>query len=241
MPFNVVDKNGKHLGYIKESHSRYTNVFKVALSEETVIESEERLNCIRDYLAGVYGCTNLLGKVQEEKWREVQHTLLKEKFPEFKDKSQRDFLKYLLLKNPPDIETLLNYKIVKDISGYILLDIDNTKVVDNALMIEEDLSYIMEEKLEGEVPLYAVVTDYPKIQIESAGVQSTMLLGGDLADLGGRHHLHSTELTIRSGNFKLKLELPMEVPAKKGTTIQIYSNFRHPSKVFYDGIIYEVK
>ena len=119
------------------------------------------------------------------------------------------------------------------------MDINNVVIENNSIIIDEEIDYINNEKLENHIPMVAKIIDYPRIQIDSMSSGQGLLLGADLADLAGRNHIHKTKLKIKSGNFTYELNLPVELYLKKGDTIQIYVDNRVIKRIFCDGIIYE--
>ena len=117
-----------------------------------------------------------------------------------------------------------HYKIVENefINAYFLIDINNVVIENDSIIIDEEIDYINNEKLENHIPMVAKIIDYPRIEISSMSSGQGLLLGADLADLSGRNHIHKTKLKLKSGNFVYELNLPVELYLKKDDTIQIY-------------------
>jgi len=72
------------------------------------------------------------------------------------------------------------------------------------------------------------------------GFGEGVILGADLADMGGRNHSHETKLKIVSGNFQGNVILPYIVYTKKDMEIQLYVAENKIKMVFSDGIIYRI-
>ena len=138
-------------------------------------------------------------------------------------------------------EENFNYKKVDitQINAYFLIDINNAVIENDSIIIDEEIDYICNKKIENLIPIVAKITDYPVIQIDSLMSGQGLLLGADLADLVGRSHIHRTKLKIKSGNFAYELNLPVELYIKIGDVIEMYVSNRVVKRIFCDGIIYE--
>lgn len=200
MSFNVCDKYGRHIGFIKDSYPYYANVFRVALTEDRIENKSGELD-------------------------------------EIKGRNKDEFIKYLLLKNSTDVEKHICFD-TKNIKGYILLDIDKINIENNTVILNEDLDYIEDMKLDEETPVYARVATLPVVTTDIMGLGTGLLLGADIADLGGRNHIHTTRFKMQSGNSITDIEVPAQLGIRKGMNIQLYFNGNKISKVFCDGVIY---
>ena len=240
MPFNVYDRNRKYLGFIQSAYPQYTNVFMVASTGVKLTDEDFHINNIKSELAGYLGCKSILGKINETRLSKSIDNIINKEFSKFKKNTYEDLLKLVYLRILR-YEENFHYKNLKSeqINGYFLLDINNVVMENNYLIIDEEIDYISNEKLEKLIPMVGKIIDYPRIQIDSMSSGQGLLLGADLADLSGRNHIHKTKLKIKSGNFAFELNLPVELYLKKGDTIQIYVDNRVIKRVFCDGIIYE--
>lgn len=240
MPFNVYDKNRKYLGFIQSAYPQYTNVFMVASTDVKLTDEDFHINNIKSELAGYLGCKSILGKINETRLSKSIDNIINKEFSKFKKNTYEDLLKLVYLRILR-YEENFHYKNLKSeqINGYFLLDINNVVMENNYLIIDEEIDYISNEKLEKLIPMVGKIIDYPRIQIDSMSSGQGLLLGADLADLSGRNHIHKTKLKIKSGNFAYELNLPVELYLKKGDTIQIFVENKVIKRVFCDGIIYD--
>ena len=191
-------------------------------------------------MAGFLGCKTILGKINEPRLNKCIDNIIIKEFSKFKDNTYDELLKLVYLRILR-YEENFHYKNIENsqINGYFLVDINNVVIENDSVIIDEEIDYITNEKLENHIPMVAKIIDYPRIQIDSMSSGQGLLLGADLADLAGRNHIHRTKLKIKSGNFAQELNLPVELYLKKGDTIQIYLDNRVIKRVFCDGIIYE--
>lgn len=240
MPFNVYDRNRKYLGFIQSAYPQYTNVFMVASTGVKLTDEDFHINNIKSELAGYLGCKSILGKINETRLSKSIDNIINKEFSKFKKNTYEDLLKLVYLRILR-YEENFHYKNLKSeqINGYFLLDINNVVMENNYLIIDEEIDYISNEKLEKLIPMVGKIIDYPRIQIDSMSSGQGLLLGADLADLSGRNHIHKTKLKIKSGNFAYELNLPVELYLKKGDTIQIFVENKVIKRVFCDGIIYD--
>lgn len=238
MPFNVCDKSGNHIGFIAAPYGLYFNVFMAAVTTEKIDDQQIDLNVIKDRTAAFYGCKNIFGKVNDEKFQMAITGLLEGDYSNYKNLSYNDFLKFLALKDLRDINKLVAYN-KEDIKGYVLIDIEKLRFQDGTAFIDEDVDYTYECKVDKDVPIYAKIIDYPIIYTDVMGIGEGLLLGADFSDFGGRNHTHTTILNVLSGNFATKLELPAIIYAKKDMLVKLYMNNDKINKIFCDGIIYK--
>ncbi|MBZ9686200.1 hypothetical protein G9F72_007630 [Clostridium estertheticum] len=240
MPFNVYNRNKKYLGFIQSAYPQYTNVFMVASTDVKLTDEDFDINKMKSELAGYLGCKNILGKVNEPRLSKSIDNIIVKEFGKFKDNTYDELLKLVYLRILR-YEENFNYKSIENekINAYFLIDINNVVIENNSIIIDEEIDYINNEKLENHIPMIAKIIDYPRIQIDSMSSGQGLLLGADLADLSGRNHIHKTKLKIKSGNFAYELNLPVELYLKKGDTIQIYVDNRVIKRVFCNGIIYD--
>jgi len=240
MPFNVYDKNRKYLGFIQCAYSQYTNVFMVASTDIKLDNKDFDINNIKSELAGYLGCKNILGKINEARLSKSIDNIINKEFVKFKESTYNELLKLVYLRILR-YEEKSYYKSIKNeqINAYFLVDINKVVIESDCIIMDEEIDYINNEKLENHIPMVAKIIDYPRIQIDSMSSGQGLLLGADLADLSGRNHIHKTKLKIKSGNFAYELNLPVELYLKKGDTIQIFVDNRVIKRVFCDGIIYD--
>jgi len=240
MPFNVYDKNKKYLGFIQCAYSQYTNVFMVASTVVKLTDKDFDINNIKSELAGYLGCKNILGKINEARLSKSIDNIINKEFIKFKESTYNELLKLVYLRILR-YEEKFYYKTIENgqINAYFLVDINKVIIENDCMIIDEEIDYINNEKLENHIPMVAKIIDYPRIQIDSMSSGQGLLLGADLADLSGRNHIHKTKLKIKSGNFAYELNLPVELYLKKGDTIQIFVDNRVIKRVFCDGIIYD--
>jgi hypothetical protein len=240
MPFNVYDKNRKYLGFIQSAYPQYTNVFMVASTDIKLEDKDFNINNIKSELASFLGCKNILGKINELRLNKSIDNIIIKEFSKFKDNTYEELLKLVYLRILR-YEEIVHYKKIENtqIKGYFLVDVNNVVIENGSMIIDEEIDYIINEKIGNDSPMVAKIIDYPRIQIDSMTSGQGLLLGADLADLAGRNHIHRTKLKIKSGNFVCDLNLPVELYLKKGDTIQIYVDNRVIKRVFCDGIIYE--
>jgi len=240
MPFNVYDRNKKYLGFIQLAYPQYTNVYMVASTNIKLEDKDFNINNIKSKLAGYLGCKSILGKINEVRLNKSIDNIINKEFARFKESTYNELLKLVYLRILR-YEENLRYKDIKNeqVNAYFLLDINNVVIEKDCMIIDEEIDYISNEKLENNIPMVAKIIDYPRIQIDSMSSGQGLLLGADLADLTGRNHVHKTKLKIKSGNFNYELNLPVELYLKKGDTIQIFLDNKVIKRVFCDGIIYD--
>ncbi len=240
MPFNVCDKNRKHLGFIQSAYPQYTNVFMVASTEVRLVDGDFNINKIKSELAGYLGCKNILGKINEARLSKSIDNIITKEFGEFKECKYEELLKLVYLRILR-YEEISRYKIMEkeQINAYFLIDISNIVIENGCIIIDEEIDYIIKEKYENLIPMVGKIIDYPRIQIDSMSSGQGLLLGADLAELSGRNHIHKTKLKIKSGNFSYELNLPVELYSKKGDIIQVFIDNRVIKRVFCEGIIYD--
>ena len=216
MPFNVYDKNKKYLGFIQSAYPQYTNVFMVASTDIKLEDKDFNINKIKSELAGFLGCKSILGKINEARLSKSIDNIIIKEFGKFKDNTYEELLKLVYLRILR-YEQNFHYKNIENekINAYFLLDINNVVIENDCIIIDEEIDYICNEKIENLIPMVAKITDYPRMQIDSMTSGQGLLLGADLADLAGRNHVHKTKLKIKSGNFTYELNLPVELYYKK--------------------------
>jgi hypothetical protein len=165
MPFNVCDKNGNHIGFKAAPYPQYFNVFMAAVTTEKIDDQQIDINLIKDRIAGLYGCKNILGKVNDEKFEKTIENLLENDFSCYKDLSSTDFLKLLALKNLTDARKYISYN-KEYIRGYVLIDIDKFHFSNGTAIIDETVDYISDCSAGKEIPIYAKIIDYPIINTD---------------------------------------------------------------------------
>jgi hypothetical protein len=237
MAFNVMDNKGKHLGVIVDNYMHMNYVLMVALTEEKLEEEKIDYPAIKSFLAGIYGSKTILGKVKEDKLDEILATEYEERFSYLGKVSYGEFLKCCLLYNIDSkgskfLEKLTGFiPNVELIKGYVLYDIRKTKIQNNTVIIEEDIEYIYEEKMQGAHPLYGKIIDFPIISVDIIGF-------GGPGGLSAQNHLHNTRIKMVSGNAETNIEIPLFIPVKKGDNIQIHYEAKNIESVLYQGALY---
>jgi hypothetical protein len=240
MPFNVYDKNKKYLGFIQSAYPQYTNVFMVASTDTKLEDKDFNINNMKSDLASFLGCKSILGKINEARLNKSIDSIIIKEFSKFKDNTYEELLKLVYLRILRDEENSRYKNIEKEeIKGYFLVDVSNVVIENDSMIIDEEIDYIVNEKIGKLIPMVARVTDYPRMQIDSMTSGQGLLLGADLADLAGRNHIHRTKLKVKSGNFTYEINFPVELYIKKDDVIQMYIDNRVIKRIFCNGIIYE--
>ena len=72
---------------------------------------------------------------------------------------------------------------ITQINAYFLVDINNVIIENDSIIMDEEIDYICNKKIENLIPIVAKITDYPIIQIDSLMSGQGLLLGSDLANL----------------------------------------------------------
>lgn len=242
MPIEIYDKNNKYLGIIQKKYYNNLNIYMVAITELQFKDIDFDIVKIKKFLASVYDCVTILGKIKEDKFEEkLKEIREEEKNNKFIEVKHDDFLKVLFLQHfhGEGFEDVININISKEnIKGYLLIDIGKIQVQHGRFIIEDDIDYITEKKIGDSIPIYAKIVNYPVVKTDIMGM-SGIFQGANLADFGGRNHSHITSLEIKSGNFKDSLEIPMLLTVKKDMNIQFDIAKRQIKQVFCDGIIYK--
>ncbi len=238
MPYNVVDRNGNHLGIVYRSFNQIDkeHIYLVAITHQKVeAVTVDRLT-IKNEVADMLECRTMFGKINEDKLDRKLDDILENEYKDFGYINKDDFIKLLFLESG----LLLKTSVIKDIDikGYILMDMKETDYDKNQLVIGEIVDYI-DEKLPEGYPIYGKIVHYPIIKQDTMGFGEGFLLGADLADYGGRNHIHYTRLIIKSGNYVDSYEIPMQLTVKKGDNIQLYIDKDEIKRVFCNETIYE--
>lgn len=266
MPLDVYDNEGNHLGIICDRYLDNYNVYMVAITDLTADDISFDEDKMKKHLAGVLKVKGIFGKLDEDKLRkEIENLRMSEEKQKFQQLSYEDFLKYVFLKNYSgkkireylELDGLDNDRI----KGYILYDTKKAEIYNGKLCIHDNVDYIGEliddnlipknesiylidqrkdERIYNMKPIFAKVVGYPVFSTDIMGFGDGVLLGADLADMGGRNHSHETILRIESGNFQGNVILPYIVYAKKDMELQLYISENRIKMVFCDGIIYRV-
>lgn len=240
MPFNVYDRNKKFLGFIQCAYPQYTNVFMAANTDVKLNDNDFNINKVKSELASFLGCKSMLGKINEPRLNKSIDNIITKELGKYKNNSREELLKLVYLRILRD-EDNFHYKKIENsqIRSYFLVDISKAVIENDSVIIDEEIEFINTDKIGNDIPMVAMITEYPRIQIDSMLSGQGLLLGANLEDLVGRTHFHRTKLKIKSGNFISNLDLPVELYLKKGDTIQIYIDNRVIKRIFCDGIIYE--
>ena len=240
MSFNVCDKNGRHIGYIIKRYPFWYNAYMTAISDFKIGKEQLDIDKIYDALVSIYGCKSILGKTNHEKFDNCIDNLKNDKYIRYKNLSNEDFLKFLILKADVDLSKYIKYDEDIDIKGYILIDIDNVNIEDGNIKLDDEIDYIDDEILNLGEPVFAKIIDYPVNSINNMSIGEGFLLGADLSDLGGRNHTHSINMKLISGNFKFDIDFPINMYAQKGMPINIYLSGSKITAAVCNGIIYQV-
>lgn len=212
----------------------------VALCSEPLRDELYDWQQTKKLLAGHYSAKRLFGRrdLIDAVKQEWDSALKKDPTPQFKPSSEKDYLKYAVLACKLTPQKALKTDQL-NIKGFVYLNgpvhfIDNDRV-----LLDADLSYVTDPALDGE-PLHVIVEDYPRIFHSMMRVGEGLLLGASLADFGGRNHSHNTLVSVRCGNIRTTLRIPMQIAFKKGLTLQIYFSERNRIREFFhDGVVYK--
>lgn len=246
MPFNVMDGKGKHIGIVKDSFPGhlsplYFNVFLVAITDYDIDDVSFNLPRIKDFIAGVYDCKSIFGRINEEKLEEK----LKSKFDTEKygdtEEGYDNLLRIALLKNlyDCDIKKFSNFdNIGEGIKGYFLLDIDKAKFTKNNIIIDNDMDYINFDEVYDSQPIFGRIANHPVLYSSNEGMEKWVLHGEEMTGAVNRNHAHMTRVEISSGNFNKIIEFPIHIRARKGDSIQMYLVNREVRKIFCQGMAY---
>ncbi|QUH26266.1 hypothetical protein [Serpentinicella alkaliphila] len=152
-----------------------------------------------------HGCRNLFGKIKEDKLTKILKEIWRNSYSNLSSYNESLLLRLLLIERKLDF---FEYIILDNthFKGYILLDIEKLKF-DNeyTIILDDELDYINEAyEFSYSLPVIFKVTEIPRVHISEMGLGEGLLMG-DLADLGGRNHTHSTYLNIKSGNVELTM------------------------------------
>lgn len=242
MPLDIYDINGGHIGIIKKSFYNRPGTYLIAITDEEAKDIEMDLYEIKNYVAGGLNCKTLFGKIKEEELRKVIGEILEEdEYKHLRTVSYEDVIKtlFLIQAKEDDIEKVIKVNIKEEsVKGYLLFDINNIEVKDGKIIIRENIDYINDKTMYKGMPVYGKVIDYPTVETEIMGL-SGLFLGGDIVDLGGRNHSHTTKIEVVSGNFKDIIELPILLNVKKDMNIQFYLFDDEIRQVFVDGVLYK--
>lgn len=264
MPVDIYDRNQEHIGIIRERYIDTDNVYMVAITDLNSADIAIDEDKLKKYMAGIVKVKSIFGKIDEDRLKEeIEELRISEQYEQL---SYDDFIKYLFLKNysGKSIENYLEINGFREelIKGYILLDIKKIEIKNGKLCIDDEMDYILNETIDYDLipknnspylidqrkdeitdkikPIFAKITGYPILQTDIMGFGEGFILGGDLADLGGRNHSHETILRIKSGSYEDNIVLPIIVFAKAGMPIQLYIDEKKIEKVFCDGVIYKL-
>lgn len=266
MPLDIYDNQGNHLGIICDRYLDKDNVYMVAITDLTADDISFDEDKMKKHIAGVLKVKGIFGKIDEDRLREeIENLRMPEEKQEFQQLSYEDFMKYVFFKNysGKKIREYLELDGLHEdcIKGYILYDmkkaeIDNGKLcigdnvdylgelIDDNLIPKNESPYLIDQREDVKIykmkPIFAKVIGYPVFSTDIMGFGDGVLLGADLADMGGRNHSHETILKIVSGNFQGNVILPYIVYAKKDMELQLYVAENRIKMVFCDGVIYRI-
>ena len=239
MPLNVSDSHGNHLGFVAKSYPEAPGILMVALTELKVEDFEMELDRLRAYLAGVYGAKSWRGKIDHDKL----YTELTAEYSGVRYRDEEELLRYAFMKTVLDRDELIEFRdLYVDVredsaKGFILLSLRNAVWEGTRIVLNEVVDYLPDDKTLGSLPVYARVIGYPTFRTDIMGIGG-FLLGANMADLGGRNHIHTTILQIVSGNVKKTIELPVHIHVAKGMDIQLSLAEDKVERVFCGGAIY---
>jgi len=266
MPLDIYDNQGNHLGIICDRYLDEYNVYMVAITDLTADDISFNEDKMKKHMAGVLKVKGIFGKVDEDRLREeIENLRMSEENQRFQQLPYADFLKYLFFRNysGKKLKEYLELDGLHEdrIKGYILYDMKKAEVYNGRLFISDNVDYIGEliddklipknespylidqrkdERIYSIKPIFAKVAGYPVFSTDIMGFGEGVVLGADLADLGGRNHSHETILKVISGNFHGNVILPYIVYAKKDREFQLYVAENRIEMVFCDGIIYRI-
>ncbi|MTI49861.1 hypothetical protein [Sporosalibacterium faouarense] len=244
MPLDIYDIEGNHIGIVHKKYyeaEQAISAYMIAITDLYSHEININMDEIKAYMASLYNCTTLFGKVKEEDLEKVIKRKMEEvEDGKYKSLEYNNFIKLLFLINHygDKFDEIVEMEIPKDkIKGYVLLDINKIHLHEHKLVINEELDYIENEVVEGILPICGKVVDYPVVTTEIMGI-SGLFLGSDLTDLGGRNHVHITSIKMKSGNFHHHLDIPVMLNVRRNMNIQLYIINNKIKSVFCDGVIY---
>ncbi|KPU26828.1 hypothetical protein TR13x_07925 [Caloranaerobacter sp. TR13] len=237
MPFDVYDINNKHIGVITTSFPNDTDILMISITDLKASDIDLDIDSIKMYVAELYGCKNILGKIKEDKLVEILLNIWGNKYKSYGEYNEKLLFRLLLLEQLCNIERFIRIDKSK-IYGYLLLDRKNVDINGENIIIKENIDYIEANVGENGIPIYGKVVDYPIITVENMGVGEGLLLGADFSDFGGRNHTHKTKFKLLSGNVILPITVPISLRIKRGMTVKIYLEKRNIKKIFCDGVFY---
>jgi hypothetical protein len=240
-----VNYNGKHIGFVARSYPENKHLFMVALTSLRIEEVAVDMEQIKGYLGKTFGFTNLFGRLNEGELHKFVESKRLGKYEEVGIGGYEDFLRFFFLKTVDErgykIEELFDLEeLIKQITGYLLIDVEHVVITENTIQLKEEINYLSEKILSGgDKPIFAVVIDYPIFRTDTMGLGEGFLLGANFSDFGGRNHAHETELKIQSGNYEKVICLPIQMHVRKGMPIQLYLQEDKIKRIFCNGAIYE--
>ncbi|WP_069650018.1 hypothetical protein [Caloranaerobacter ferrireducens] len=237
MPFDVYDINNRHMGVITSLFPNNTDILMVGITNLKISDIELDLTGLKNYIAELYGCKNIFGKIKEDKLVETLRNVWENKYKSYGEYNEKLLFRLLLLEQLCDIESFIKIDKSK-IYGYLLLDRKNIEMNGENIIIKENIDYIEANDGHNGTPIYGKVIDYPIITVENIGVGEGLLLRTDFSHFGGRNHIHKTKFKILSGNAILPITVPISLMIKKDMIVQIYLEKRNIKKIFCDGVFY---
>ncbi|MDF2547487.1 MAG: hypothetical protein K0R93_2385 [Anaerosolibacter sp.] len=240
MAMDVFDRSGKHIGVVHKRFPYAKNVCMVALTDVRAADLHVNMDKIRKHVAAGYDCKNILGTIDDEKLENVLDGLLGRESRNTLIYDQRIMAVFLMEFGEKAPAAYMDESVLENrITGYILCDIKKCSFREGGIIIKENIDCYSEQIgidwLSSAV--YATIIDYPVLDTDIMGAMG-MLIGADLADLGGRNHRHSTEIRIKSGNYEDCIRLPIVIDCKKDMNIYLNVVDQKIDKVFCDGRIY---
>ncbi len=248
MAFNVCTKDGKHLGitYGIAMHpgsfsigQRNRRIIYVALTNRRIEDGDLDYQKLKMGIAERHSLKSLLGKIKEEAlkeelqkyWREEKERMIHGDgdYPGFyRDFQPNEFDQHYIfrlfhLKNRFSLESYwLGEKF--EIRGFIMYDLEEGILHDEkTLLLEDTVDYIdTTDEYEGLKPTHFIIGERPEVKIDVMGTGEGLLLGASIGDLGGRNHVHTTTLTLISGNTMYRTQVPIHLHGKKGMPLTMY-------------------
>lgn len=111
MPFDVYDINNRHIGVITSLFPNDTDILMVSITDLKTSDIELDFTGIKNYIAELYGCKNILGKIKKDKLVEILQNVWENKYKSYGEYNEKLLFRLLLLKQLCDIERFIKIEI----------------------------------------------------------------------------------------------------------------------------------
>ena len=238
MALNVVDKSGRHIGFVAKKYNNNEDILMAALTSKVIDNNLLDFEEIENYLSSCYNCRTIFGKINKSKFDNLIEQFLIGEYSKLAPIGRENFLRFLLMKNPAKLEELINFNEKDDgVYGYILIDTNHISINNDSIIIEDLLDYIGGENPLKAIPVFNKVIHYPTVYMDAESIGEGILIK-DGFNIGLKSHLHGTRVKLLSGNYKYEIEIPMQIMVKKGMDFKTYVKDDMMKCVFADGVIY---